>query len=83
MDKESITHLPEGSCKASHESRRDFLKQSTLLTALALTPAAVLKAAENDENKSGAALPMARNVIPATLLDKLRDSDKAEIDGQK
>lgn len=30
-------------------SRRDFLKQSSILTALALTPAAVLKAAENDE----------------------------------
>ena len=29
-----------------HESRRDFLKQSSLLTGLALTPAAVLKAAE-------------------------------------
>jgi len=33
--------------KASHESRRDFLKQSTLLTAAVLAPASALKAAEN------------------------------------
>lgn len=33
----------------SNGSRRDFLKQSTLLSALALTPAVVLKAAENNE----------------------------------
>ena len=30
-----------------NESRRDFLKQSSILTGLAITPAAVLKAAEN------------------------------------
>jgi xanthine dehydrogenase YagT iron-sulfur-binding subunit len=32
--------------KTSQESRRDFLKQSTLITAVALTPASALKAAE-------------------------------------
>jgi xanthine dehydrogenase YagT iron-sulfur-binding subunit len=33
----------------NNSSRRNFLKQSTALTALGLAPAAVLKAAENDE----------------------------------
>ncbi len=42
MENENATHAPNG-------SRRDFVKQSSLLTALALTPAAVIKAAENDE----------------------------------
>ncbi|TDH20027.1 2Fe-2S iron-sulfur cluster binding domain-containing protein [Segetibacter sp. 3557_3] len=42
MENESASHAPNG-------SRRDFLKQSSLLTALALTPTAVIKAAENDE----------------------------------
>jgi xanthine dehydrogenase YagT iron-sulfur-binding subunit len=32
-----------------HSSRRNFLKQSTALTALGLAPSAILKAAENDE----------------------------------
>jgi xanthine dehydrogenase YagT iron-sulfur-binding subunit len=36
-----------GKEKTSQESRRDFLKQSTLITAVALTPASALKAAEN------------------------------------
>jgi xanthine dehydrogenase YagT iron-sulfur-binding subunit len=40
---------PENDCNHVNESRRDFLKQSTLLTALALTPAAVIKAAGKDE----------------------------------
>jgi xanthine dehydrogenase YagT iron-sulfur-binding subunit len=31
-----------------HESRRDFLKQSSILTALALTPAAMVKAVESE-----------------------------------
>jgi len=33
--------------KSSQESRRDFLKKSTLVTAVALTPASAIKAAEN------------------------------------
>jgi xanthine dehydrogenase YagT iron-sulfur-binding subunit len=33
--------------KPSPESRRDFLKKSTLITAVALTPASAIKAAEN------------------------------------
>lgn len=33
----------------NHSSRRNFLKQSTALTALGLAPSAMLKAAENDE----------------------------------
>lgn len=33
----------------NHSSRRNFLKQSTALTALGLAPSAILKAAENDE----------------------------------
>lgn len=42
-----FTFLPEENSPARHnEARRDFLKQSTLLTALALAPATVLKAAE-------------------------------------
>jgi xanthine dehydrogenase YagT iron-sulfur-binding subunit len=38
-----------------HESRRRFLKQSSALTAIALTPAAIIKAAENklDEKAAG------------------------------
>ena len=38
--------MSENEDKTSNGSRRDFLKQSSLLTGLALTPAAVLKAAE-------------------------------------
>lgn len=37
----------EKECNSVNESRRDFLKQSSILTGLAITPAAVLKAAEN------------------------------------
>src|SRR3954471_22763311 len=36
----------EKECSGVSESRRDFLKQTSLLTGLAITPAAVLKAAE-------------------------------------
>ncbi|MCC9169059.1 (2Fe-2S)-binding protein [Pontibacter harenae] len=35
------------SCSKHNEARRDFLKHSSLLTALALTPSAAVKAAEN------------------------------------
>jgi xanthine dehydrogenase YagT iron-sulfur-binding subunit len=37
--------LPEDAANNSKETRRDFLKQSSLITAIALTPATVLKAA--------------------------------------
>lgn len=42
--------------KCTNESRRDFLKQSSFLTAFALTPATVIKAAESkfDEKIAGA-----------------------------
>ncbi len=70
-----------------HESRRDFLKQSTLLSALAITPAAMLKAAESgwDEGIASAIEKMplkievngkvhALSVEPrVTLLDLLRE----------
>ena len=52
----SQDHLPENQEKPSlHESRRRFLKQSSALTAIALTPAVVIKAAEKklDETAAG------------------------------
>ena len=67
------------------ESRRDFLKQSTMLTALALTPAVVIKASEFDENIASALekLPLTLEVNGVThklaveprvtLLDLLRE----------
>jgi len=39
--------IPQDDEGLLHGSRRDFLKQSSLLSAIALTPEAVLKAAEN------------------------------------
>ncbi|MBC9932360.1 (2Fe-2S)-binding protein [Chitinophaga qingshengii] len=39
--------------KDKHEARRDFLKQSSALMALALTPPLVVKAGENDEAIAG------------------------------
>jgi xanthine dehydrogenase YagT iron-sulfur-binding subunit len=36
----------DNECKKPNESRRDFLKQSSILTALAITPPTVLKAAD-------------------------------------
>ena len=66
-------------------SRRDFLKQSTMLTALALTPAAIIKAGEYDENIASALekLPLTLEVNGVThklaveprvtLLDLLRE----------
>lgn len=75
----------EGACQ--NESRRDFLKQSTLLSALALTPAAMVKAAESGWDEGIAAaiekVPLkveingvahALSVEPrVTLLDLLRE----------
>lgn len=47
MDNQNKTASQEGCPHQS--SRRNFLKQSTALTALGLAPSAILKAAENDE----------------------------------
>jgi len=73
--------------EAAHETRRDFLKQSSLLTALALTPAALLKAAEDQWDEKAAwyfeKVPLSFNVNGVkqnlsieprvTLLDLLRE----------
>ena len=73
--------------KRFDESRRDFFKQSTLLTALALTPPAVLKAANSEWDEKIAAViekisvnievngvKHAMSVEPrVTLLDLLRE----------
>src|SRR3954466_13086263 len=45
---DGATDIPSG------ETRRDFLKQSSLITALALTPAALLKAAESQLDEKAA-----------------------------
>jgi xanthine dehydrogenase YagT iron-sulfur-binding subunit len=68
-------------------SRRDFIKKSTLITAIALTPGVAIKAAENDADERFAALfekiplnltinnkPYKTSVEPrVTLLDLLRE----------
>lgn len=46
-DQEAVS--PAGEKKTFTETRRDFLKQSSALVALALAPPTILKAAENDE----------------------------------
>ncbi|WP_168806159.1 (2Fe-2S)-binding protein [Chitinophaga oryzae] len=53
-----MSQAPNGnpSCpgkKDKHEARRDFLKQSSALMALALTPPLVVKAGEHDETIAG------------------------------
>ncbi|MCY7422088.1 MAG: 2Fe-2S iron-sulfur cluster binding domain-containing protein [Chitinophagaceae bacterium] len=82
-----MDHLifPTNENELAYESRRDFLKQSTMLTALVLTPAAILKAGENDENIASALekLPLTLEVNGithklaveprVTLLDLLRE----------
>ncbi|MDP4264212.1 MAG: 2Fe-2S iron-sulfur cluster-binding protein [Bacteroidota bacterium] len=47
MSKEKIIHCKNDSCL--HEGRRDFLKKSSALAALAVASPAILKAAEDDE----------------------------------
>jgi xanthine dehydrogenase YagT iron-sulfur-binding subunit len=78
---------PPGAEKAFIETRRDFLKQSSLLTAIALTPATVLKAATHkwDQKIAGAiekiTVRLEVNGVPhtvaveprVTLLDLLRE----------
>ena len=46
MEDERAHTLPEADHAPGENSRRNFLKQSTLLTAIALTPATAVKAAE-------------------------------------
>src|SRR4051812_5877525 len=54
MTKENLPEEQPGSCSL-HEARRNFLKQSSALAAIALTPAALVKAAESklDEKAAG------------------------------
>ena len=80
-----ITNHLHNDKELAFESRRDFLKQSTMLTALALTPAVVIKASEFDENIASALekLPLTLEVNGVThklaveprvtLLDLLRE----------
>ena len=80
-----ITNHLNNDKELAYESRRDFLKQSTMLTALALTPAVVIKASEFDENIASALekLPLTLEVNGVThklaveprvtLLDLLRE----------
>ena len=48
------THCPKEGEEGCKESRRSFLKQSSLLTALALTPPALVKAAEKELDEKAA-----------------------------
>jgi xanthine dehydrogenase YagT iron-sulfur-binding subunit len=59
MDKNKLTEKPEGS-----ESRRDFLKTTSILTAIAVAPATVAKAAEYD---LGEKISTAFETTPVTL----------------
>ena len=82
----SNNHLDEES-GSLHEARRRFLKQSTLLAALAVTPPVLSKAAENGVDEKAAAFfekkdlrlevngkPYTLSVEPrVTLLDLLRE----------
>jgi xanthine dehydrogenase YagT iron-sulfur-binding subunit len=79
------THQPEG--PSPDESRRNFLKQSSLLTALALAPPGLVKAAGSEWDEKAAAyfekVPLSLEVNGAkhnlsveprtTLLDLLRE----------
>ena len=87
MAKEKPCNKKAGDEKMFDESRRDFLKQSSLLTAFAITPPAVLKAAtsEWDEKVAAAFEKVAVNIQVngvkhavsveprVTLLDLLRE----------
>ncbi|OIN60417.1 (2Fe-2S)-binding protein [Arsenicibacter rosenii] len=78
---------PDRNNNAGQEARRDFLKQSTLLTALSLTPSVVVQAAEKHLDEKAAAYfeqvtlkltingkPYTLSVEPrVTLLDLLRE----------
>ena len=55
MPDDKSCELPENGGSCRNETRRDFIKYSSLLTALALTPAAVTKAAESQWDEEIAA----------------------------
>jgi xanthine dehydrogenase YagT iron-sulfur-binding subunit len=83
--KKLLNHLPED--RHPDEGRRNFLKQSSLLTALAVTPPYLVKAADSGSHEKAAALfeqvplsmevngkPYKLSVEPrTTLLDLLRE----------
>jgi xanthine dehydrogenase YagT iron-sulfur-binding subunit len=83
MKEEKIISGENGQCY--HEGRRNFLKKSTALAALAVASPAIVKAAENDERIAALfekiplqivvnGVPHSLNVEPrATLLDFLRE----------
>ena len=87
MEKEKTCPGADRAAELEEPSRRDFLKQTTLLTAVALTPATAFKAAEGhvDEQIAGALekLPLKMEVNGvahklsveprSTLLDILRE----------
>jgi xanthine dehydrogenase YagT iron-sulfur-binding subunit len=87
MEKEKDNAWPDFDLEAKDNSRRNFLKQSTLLTALALTPGTAIKAADMRVDEKIAAafekmpLKMEVNGVShslsveprATLLDILRE----------
>jgi xanthine dehydrogenase YagT iron-sulfur-binding subunit len=81
------THSPKEGEEVCKESRRSFLKHSSLLTALALTPPALVKAAEKELDEKAASyfekVPLSLEVNGVkhnlsveprvTLLDLLRE----------
>jgi xanthine dehydrogenase YagT iron-sulfur-binding subunit len=85
MEKEEIFSGPDTDHDLEDSSRRNFLKQSSLLTAVALAPGAAVKAAELNSGEKAAFAKMPLNmevngkvqklsVEPrATLLDILRE----------
>jgi xanthine dehydrogenase YagT iron-sulfur-binding subunit len=56
MASKNISEEPENEGNILDATRRDFLKQSTLLTAIALTPAPLVRAAENGWDEKIAAV---------------------------
>lgn len=64
MDSKNSSNEPGAGENFSEPTRRDFLKQSTLLTAIALTPAPIVKAAEQGLDEKIAEL---YEKVPVTL----------------
>jgi xanthine dehydrogenase YagT iron-sulfur-binding subunit len=87
MEELNKGNLPDGQEQPASNPRRNFLKQSTLLTAVALTPGVAVKAAENHMDEHVAAvfekLPLSVDINGTkhnllieprvTLLDLLRE----------
>ena len=57
------------------ESRRNFLKQSTVMAALAFTPPAVLKAAENELDEKAAGF---LEKMPLKAILELKEIQKSQ-----